>query len=195
MTKLKLKVYGEPGHGRTALAGTPAERTILSSLGTDQYEELTKAAILRVVDELYVRYPNLGTRPTYAHIKAAMLTVAVYPEGTLYVYAVPWARGWSVFVDDREPKEVPTWNTVKDIYKGLQRPIHCERGKSGCWTIPPSTVAKAAMELLDNIHAMNAAKHAVYVRDRWPRALYWYFTKFKGNNPSFRHDQPWKNWR
>ena len=53
---------------------------------------------------------------------------------TWYVYCLPWARGWSIFVSPL-PTDVASysWRTVPSRFKPLQFPIYNPRDKVGPW--------------------------------------------------------------
>lgn len=154
--------------------------------------KLTRKALHDLADELAPK-GELYVSTTYPQIKDGLcFSVSVWPDQSLYIYAVPWSRGWSVWVDDRTKHEIPTWNTVKTLYQGLTRPLYCARQVSGCWNVPTKDVAASVLDLADHIHRMSMAKRNVYMREHWPRALYWYFVK-DNLKPSYRHDLPWDN--
>ena len=151
--------------------------------------ESYKSKLLRTLDQPY----GAAVESTYPYIdNGTLISVDMYPKGTVYVYVVPWARGWSVFADTRLPYLKPSWDTVDQKLVGLRRPVYCPRGTSGAWNVPQIVLIKAIKDIVDALHAQNTAKRWVYLKDHWPRALYWYYIKDRSRHAS-SHDLPWTN--
>jgi hypothetical protein len=63
---------------------------------------------------------------------------------TVYIYCLPWARGWSIFTTpDRDDVYSFSWRYVNLMWRKFQMPVYCPRDVNGPWNCTPIQVASA----------------------------------------------------
>jgi hypothetical protein len=63
-------------------------------------------------------------------------------DRTVYVYCLPWARGWSIFTTlDHNEVYSFSWRYVNLMWRKFQMPVYCPRDMNGPWKCPAVQVA------------------------------------------------------
>ena len=96
----------------------------------------------------------------------------------LYVYALPWSRGWSVFTTtaDHEPVGAHSWRDVPYKYKGMQRAIYNPRYRLGPWNTAPSRITDEVIYLLNILDRLNQARQKRLAKLQAKPTWYWHPT-------------------
>lgn len=97
------------------------------------------------------------------------VTVVVWPSKKHYVHVLPWSRGWSIFVSDREDEGAYDWRNVKKEFAGLQRPLYCPRNRPGPEYVPTSALIAVTVELTQNLIKLSQARFNRARKKHW----YW----------------------
>lgn len=101
------------------------------------------------------------------------IPVPIYGRPVVYVYAIPWSRGWAVFASESTLVGSYSWREQPKRYVGLQNPVYCPRGVVGPWNVAISKLESAVrltvepLRKLDNARRKRAYKHYWY----WPRSV------------------------
>jgi hypothetical protein len=94
------------------------------------------------------------------------------PPEQLYVYILPWSRGWSIFTDDHPNEGCYNWRDVPQRLKGLQQPIYNPRDTLGPHQVSAERIVTAILDILDKLDRLNRARLNRYRKERW----YWWRT-------------------
>lgn len=87
--------------------------------------------------------------PTSSPPGGIIITVPASTERTaLYIYCLPWARGWSIFVSPYPGENAYGWRDVPPKYADLQSPLYTPRNKTGPYNVAPTRIARALVQLI-----------------------------------------------
>lgn len=144
---------------------------------TDTEREAKVAAhVGRVIDELQAL--SVPLEDIERHRDGLRIKVPAVPwhPTTVYVYAFPWARGWSIYASPQHDATCPDWRNAGSKFRDFQRPIYTERGITGAHNILPLNVA-VRMGLIrhDLWDRIEGAK--VRNANKITRAQYWYWPR------------------
>jgi hypothetical protein len=65
-------------------------------------------------------------------------------DRTVYVYCLPWARGWSIFTTPASDDIYSfSWRYVNLMWRTFQMPVYCPRDVNGPWNCTPIQIAAA----------------------------------------------------
>jgi hypothetical protein len=76
----------------------------------------------------------------------------------VYLYALPWSRGWSVFVTNDDAAGVYSWRDVPKKYRHLQAALHTPRGTVGPHHVHPNRIVHAILELVKPLDKLNRTR-------------------------------------
>lgn len=139
-------------------------------------ERLTRAAVDNIISILSLQ-PD--TSPVHqvepfgdglrVPIKLPKLPISSHETDTVYVYALPWSRGWSVFVTPDTNAGPYSWRDVPRAYQGLGGGLYGPDNRTGPWRVPPHRVAASILYAVDRLDRLAKARIA---RQR-KRVWYW----------------------
>lgn len=142
-------------------------------MGTLADKELIAAHNDEIVTELNELLRGTGLDPELIHdgvrVAVPMFTTKRHKADTVFVYALPWSRGLSVFTTADVNAGVYNWRDCELVYRGLQRPFYCERGTAGSWNIPPVDVAQAVTKFVGNLQTLSKAREKYDRKAHWPQ--------------------------
>lgn len=132
----------------------------------------TEELALDVARDLFDRLEGVGHAVPLRHgIRVTMLLWGGEVVEVVYVHAMPWSRGWSIFADDRPDCGAYDWRNVKAKYQGLSRPVYCPKGTSGAWRVDKSAIVDAIMSIVDRFVRLSNARRKRYNKQHWPVTL------------------------
>lgn len=69
----------------------------------------------------------------------------------VYVYVLPWARGWTIFTTPQDNAACPDWRFVPKKWSAFQRPVYNPRHSVGPWHSNPIVIANAVEYLAGRV--------------------------------------------
>lgn len=133
-------------------------------------EQSRTEKVVRVAKAL-INLSLLG-KPWFAenYLDGLIVRMHVFPfDEHIYVYALPWSRGWSIFVSDQDGMGCYDWRNVKAKYKGLQRPLYCPKDTVGPWRVNGPDIADAVLDMTNKIEKLHNARLIRFAKKHW----YW----------------------
>lgn len=76
----------------------------------------------------------------------------------VYLFALPWSRGVSVFVTNDPGSGAYSWRNVPKKYRHLQAALHTPRGTVGPYHVHPNRIVAAIRELIAPINKLRATR-------------------------------------
>jgi hypothetical protein len=76
----------------------------------------------------------------------------------IYLFALPWSRGVSVFVTNDPAAGVYGWRAAPRKYKHLQAALHTPRGTVGPYHVHPNRIVAAIRELVKPLDKLRATR-------------------------------------
>lgn len=101
------------------------------------------------------------------HEGGVRLSLPLWPTTTVHIYALPWARGWSVFASNDADCKVHAWRNVPSAYRGLRVALHNKNRVVGPEHADADSLLVEMLRIVDHFVALNKAKR---IR-RWPQAM------------------------
>lgn len=121
-------------------------------------QELLRANTDKIISVLSLQPDTSSVHKVEKYLDGLRIPVALLsykPYGankrtsTVYVYALPWARGWSVFTSAQESVGAYSWRDVPRKYHHLQCAIYNPRGAIGPHRTSAMSVANAIIYLVN----------------------------------------------
>lgn len=76
----------------------------------------------------------------------------------IYLFALPWSRGVSIFVTNDPAAGVYGWRAAPKKYRHLQAALHTPRGTVGPYHVHPNRIVAAIRELVKPIDKLRATR-------------------------------------
>jgi hypothetical protein len=109
----------------------------------EHYRSQTAAHVEKIVQLLSLQPEDSPVHNVEAYRDG--LRVPVYLTNlTVYVYCLPWARGWSIFTSQHADDMFSfSWRTIVERWRPYQLPVYCPRDTWGPYNCSPEQVAAA----------------------------------------------------
>lgn len=145
---------------------TPAEIERETALISDQTADLVQMLSLSVTDTSLIQQIE-----SYQH-RGLRLPIILEgdTEPTLYIYALTWSRGWSVFISNDPHAGVYSWRDVPNNFRAYSIPIYTPRDTTGAWRCDTEEILSAILRCVDRLEKYNnnrksgLAAYATFVR-------------------------------
>jgi hypothetical protein len=76
----------------------------------------------------------------------------------VYLFALPWSRGVSIFVTTDSGAGVYSWRDVPKKYRHLQAALFTPRGTTGPYRVHPNRIVTAIRELVKPLNKLRSAR-------------------------------------
>jgi len=130
----------------------------------EHYRTSVAAHVERIVQLLSLQPPEHPVHNVEAYHDGVRVPVPLSSDLTVYVYCLPWTRGWSVFTSQHSIDQFSfSWRTITEPWRTYQMPVYCPRDIHGPWNCSPEQIA-ASLEytvrrLMDRGKRRRAALH------------------------------------
>lgn len=118
--------------------------TITQRQAVGYAKEQTQLHTARIVQLLSLQDENSPVH-LVEYYRDGMRIPVTYPgaELTVYVYVLPWSRGWSIFTSPDTEAYSFSWRDVTHSYRNLQMPVYNPRDTIGPWHTSAEAIANA----------------------------------------------------
>lgn len=145
---------------------------------TQQEEREAKIAlhVERIITELQAL--NVPIEDIEKHRDGVRIKVPALPwhPTTVYIYAFPWSRGWSIYASPQHDAYCHNWSNAGHKFRDFQHPLYVDRDLTGAHNIAPSRIAvKMALTRHDLWDRIEGAK--VRNANKMVRAQHWYWPR------------------
>lgn len=118
------------------------------------YKAQLNAHIEDIIGQISLRPDDSPMHNVEAYHDGLRVPIDMHGGLTWYVYCLPWARGWSIFVSPLASDVASfSWRTVPVRFKSLQVPVYCPRDKVGPWQAPAVQIVAAFEYLVRRVQA------------------------------------------
>lgn len=124
-----------------------------------QRDELLQDTLAKVVQLLSLA-PNDSLAHTVTLTSNNGLRVALQDahRPTLYAYALPWSRGWSIFMSTDPEAASFSWRDVPANLAKWSRALHAPRDRPGPHYVKPEVIAQNLMVLVEHLDTLRARR-------------------------------------
>lgn len=144
----------------------------LNAKAVEIYDELNQPHIQTLAEKVY------GVRISHDTPGHVYLQVDV-EDVRLYIHAVPWSRGYSVYVHTLQEVTAMDWRDVDAKYRGLQTSLYAPRGRVGAWHVPNEQIIGKMIDFVNILAKFERVKRV----SRWPKDMAQCFQKLWPNDP------------
>jgi hypothetical protein len=108
------------------------------------YKSKVAAHVEAIIANLSLQHEDSPVHNVEAYRDGLRIPVNFSGDRVLYVYCLPWARGWSIFTSpDTQDIYSFSWRHVNVKWASFQQPIYCPRDVLGPWNCPVPQISAA----------------------------------------------------
>lgn len=106
-----------------------------------EYKIQIEQHVEQIIQLLSLQPPNSPVHNVEPYRDGIRIPVILSDDLTVYVYALPWARGWSIFTTpDADNVYSFSWREVNLKWRSYQMPCYNPRDKLGPWHCTPAQI-------------------------------------------------------
>lgn len=150
----------------------------------EQHKAKTARTVIKIRDELNKYLLENPDARSYGgavvsngaeeYLDGARIKLDIGSKKLVYVYVLPWSRGWSLFADYDPNAGVYSWRMVDSHFKHLSSPVYAPAGVTGAWHVPAPMVAASVAWILKALLKLRMARFKRQAKKHW----YWPISAF-----------------
>ena len=116
------------------------------------YKTNVEAHIERIIANLSLQHEDSPIHNVEKYRDGIRVPVTFSTDRIVYVYCLPWARGWSIFTTpDAEDVYSFSWREVNVKWRSYQMPVYNPRDMNGPWHCTPAQIAASLVWVVNRV--------------------------------------------
>jgi len=133
-----------------------------------QYRANIEAHLELIVQNLSLQDDTSPVHNVEKYRDGLRIPVTLSQDRTVYVYCLPWARGWSIFTTPAADDVYSfTWREVNLKWRGFQMPVYNPRDRNGPWHCTPEQITASLIWVVGRVASHEKRRRAALKRQGW----------------------------
>jgi hypothetical protein len=118
----------------------------------EHYKASVEAHVTRIVQLLSLQPPQSPAHNVEAYHDGIRIPVTLSSNLMVYIYCLPWARGWSIFTSPHSQDQYSfSWRTITEPWRTYQMPVYCPRDTWGPWNCTPEQITASLVYIMHRL--------------------------------------------
>jgi hypothetical protein len=133
-----------------------------------EYKANVQQSVTDIIQLLSLQPNTSPAHKVEAYRDGVRIPVNFTSDRVLYVYCLPWARGWSIFTTpDTDDVYSFSWREVNLKWRSYQMPVYNPRDMNGPWHCTPQQITAALMWVVGRVGNHEKRRRAQLQRKGW----------------------------